>query len=126
MKIMKKIGLKLLFPLLFIILSCSNNKPKTVIIDGKEYVAMSIPEDKTNDVLDFDKLAEPYYDDTLYEWDLGCNINEASLEIGTKVEEGDGEIVNCCGLKNQSFFIRQHSLVHHQQKLYPWLQAQDV
>ncbi len=89
MKIMKKIGVKLLFPLLFIILSCSNNKPKTVIIDGKEYVAMSIPEDKTNDVLDFDKPAEPYYDDTLYEWDLGCNINEASLEIGTKVEEGD-------------------------------------
>ena len=89
MKIMKKIEVKLLFPLLFVLLSCSSNKPKTVIIDGKEYVAMSIPEDKTNDVLDFDKLAEPYYDDTLYEWDLGCNINEASLEIGTKVEEGD-------------------------------------
>ena len=47
---MKKIGLKLLFPLLFVLLSCSRNKPKTVIIDGKEYVAMSIPEDKTKDV----------------------------------------------------------------------------
>ena len=67
-------------------------------------------------------------DSLLPEQKARVKIDQMLKDSGWTVVSRDDfrEIVNCCGLKNQSFFIRQHSSVHHQQKLYFWLQAQAV
>ncbi|MBR0125980.1 MAG: hypothetical protein IJM03_11575 [Treponema sp.] len=69
--------------LIFVFLFVSCNRKEKI------YMPVSIPKDNILCEIDFEKLKDLPYDDTLTSLDFTCNINSACIKTGTKVQEGD-------------------------------------